>query len=143
MSNQSILILCTGNSCRSQMAEGFLKAYDPSLEVHSAGTRPSEMVHPLAIKVMTEVGIDLSSHRPKSLNAFLDRPFDYVITVCDNAKESCPIFTGKVGQRLHLGFDDPAEATGSEEEVLAVFRRVRDEIAARFRQFFDENLRRG
>ncbi|ACF10872.1 protein tyrosine phosphatase [Chlorobaculum parvum NCIB 8327] len=143
MSNQSILILCTGNSCRSQMAEGFLKAYDPSLEVHSAGTRPSEMVHPLAVQVMKEVGIDLSSHRPKSLNAFLDRPFDYVITVCDNAKESCPIFTGKVGQRLHLGFDDPAEATGSEQEVLAVFRRVRDEIAARFRQFFDENLRRG
>jgi len=143
MSNQSILILCTGNSCRSQMAEGFLKAYDPFLEVHSAGTRPSEMVHPLAVQVMKEVGIDLSSHRPKSLNAFLDRPFDYVITVCDNAKESCPIFTGKVGQRLHLGFDDPAEATGSEEEVLAVFRRVRDEIAARFRQFFDENLRRG
>ncbi|HHE31154.1 MAG TPA: arsenate reductase ArsC [Chlorobaculum parvum] len=143
MSNQSILILCTGNSCRSQMAEGFLKAYDPSLEVNSAGTRPAELVHPLAVQVMKEVGIDLSAHRPKSLNAFLDRPFDYVITVCDNAKETCPIFTGKVGQRLHLGFDDPAEATGSEEEVLAVFRRVRDEIAARFRQFFDENLRQG
>ena len=140
MSNQSILILCTGNSCRSQMAEGFLKAYDPALEVNSAGTRPSGVVHPLAVKVMQEVGIDLSAHRPKSLNAFLDRPFDYVITVCDNAKESCPIFTGKVGQRLHLGFDDPADAIGSEEEVLAVFRRVRDEIAARFRQFFDENL---
>jgi len=143
MSNQSILILCTGNSCRSQMAEGFLKAYDPALEVNSAGTRPSGVVHPLAVQVMKEVGIDLSSHRPKSLNAFLDRPFDYVITVCDNAKETCPIFTGKVGQRLHLGFDDPAEATGSEQEVLAVFRRVRDEIAARFRQFFDEELAQG
>lgn len=143
MPNSSILILCTGNSCRSQMAEGFLKAYDSALEVHSAGTRPAEMVHPLAVHVMKEVGIDLSSHHPKSLNAFLDRPFDYVITVCDNAKESCPIFTGKVGQRLHLGFEDPAEATGSEEEVLAVFRRVRDEIAARFRKFFDEELRPG
>ena len=138
-----ILILCTGNSCRSQMAEGFLKSYDSALEVHSAGTRPAEKVHPFAIQVMKEVGIDLSSHYPKSLNAFLDRPFDYLITVCDNAKESCPIFTGKVGQRLHLGFEDPAEASGSEEEVLAVFRRVRDEIAARFRTFFDEELRRG
>jgi arsenate reductase len=135
MSTQSVLILCTGNSCRSQMAEGFLKSFDPSLEVHSAGTRPSGAVHPLAVRVMREAGIDLSAYLPKNLDAFLDRPFDYVITVCDNAKESCPIFTGAVRHRLHIGFDDPAEATGSEEEVLAVFRRVRDEIAARFRQF--------
>ncbi|MBN1928809.1 MAG: arsenate reductase ArsC [Chlorobiaceae bacterium] len=136
----SILILCTGNSCRSQMAEGFLKTYDPDLDVHSAGTRPAGAVHPLAVRVMREVGIDLSAHRSKSLNAFLDRPFDYVITVCDDARESCPLFTGKVDHRLHFSFEDPVYATGSEQERLAVFRMVRDRIAERFRQFFDETL---
>lgn len=139
----SILILCTGNSCRSQMAEGFLRSYDPGLAVFSAGTRPTGMVHPLTVRVMQEVGIDLSGYRSKSLNAFLDRPFDYVITVCDEAKESCPVFTGKVDHRLHFAFEDPADATGSEEEQLAVFRAVRDQIAARFRAFFDEELGKG
>ena len=130
-----ILILCTGNSCRSQMAEGFLRSFDPGLEVYSAGTAPSDRVHPKAVVVMKEKGIDLSGHRPKKVDEFLDKSFDYVITVCDQAKESCPIFLGEVKNRLHFGFDDPAEATGSEEEIYAVFRRVRDEIAERMAVF--------
>ena len=137
---KSVLILCTGNSCRSQMAEGFLRSFDKSLEIFSAGTNPAEAVHPLAVQVMREEWIDLSLSKPKSVDEFLNRAFDYVITVCDGANESCPTFSGKVGQRLHIGFDDPAEATGSNDEVLAVFRRVRNEINMRFRQFYNENL---
>ncbi len=136
--NQSILILCTGNSCRSQMAEGFLRSFSQGFEVFSAGTRPAPAVHPFAVSVMREAGIDISSHRPKLVDEFLSQQFDYVITVCDGARESCPVFTGKVKHRLHIGFDDPAAATGSDEEVLAVFRRVRDEIGERFRQFAEE-----
>ncbi|RMH64806.1 MAG: arsenate reductase ArsC [Calditrichaeota bacterium] len=130
-----ILILCTGNSCRSQMAEGFLKSFDPSLEVYSAGTRPSDQVHPKAVQVMREAGVDISDGRPKDVEQFLDQSFDYVITVCDNARETCPFFAGEVRHRLHIGFEDPAEATGSEEEVLAVFRRIRDEIKRDFKAF--------
>ncbi|TNJ39262.1 arsenate reductase ArsC [Chlorobaculum thiosulfatiphilum] len=137
---QSILILCTGNSCRSQMAEGFLRSFDHELEVFSAGTIPAGEVHPLAVQVMREVGIDISANQPKSVDVFLSRPFDYVVTVCDGAKESCPLFTGEVKHRLHIGFDDPAAATGSAEEVLAVFRRVRDEIEARFGEFYRETI---
>ena len=137
---KSVLILCTGNSCRSQMAEGFLRSFDKSLEIFSAGTNPAEAVHPLAVKVMREEWIDLSLSKPKSVDEFLDRSFDYVITVCDGANETCPTFSGKVGERLHIGFDDPAEAKGSNDEVLAVFRRVRNEINMRFRQFYNENL---
>jgi arsenate reductase len=140
---QSVLILCTGNSCRSQMAEGFLRSFDAELEVCSAGTVPASSVHPLAVRVMREAGIDISGHRPKSVDEFVHRPFDYVVTVCDGAKESCPVFTGKVGHRLHIGFDDPAEASGSDEEVLAVFRRVRDEIREGFRQFYNETVAKG
>lgn len=136
-----ILILCTGNSCRSQMAEGFLKSFDNSLEVHSAGTGPSDSVHPKAIEVMNEVGIDLSQNFPKNVDQFLDMHIDYVITVCDNARETCPIFTGKVDINLHIGFDDPAEATGSEEEIISVFRRVRDEIKHDFRDFYISNIK--
>ena len=138
---QSILILCTGNSCRSQMAEGFLRSFDPELDVHSAGTVPASEVHPLAVQVMREKGIDLAGSRPKSVDEFLDRPFDYVVTVCDGAKESCPLFTGNVKHRVHIGFDDPAAATGTAEEVLALFRRVRDEIEARFGRFYRETIR--
>lgn len=123
-----ILILCTGNSCRSQMAEGLLKSFDDKLEVYSAGTNPSSRVHSKAIRVMKEVGIDISQNVPKNVDRFLDQSFDYVITVCDNAKETCPVFTGKVKHRLHIGFEDPADATGTEEEIIAVFRKVRDEI---------------
>ena len=136
-----ILILCTGNSCRSQMAEGFLKSFDRSLEVYSAGTAPSERVHPKAVQVMREEGIDLSANYPKNVDCFIDEPFDFVITVCDHARETCPVFAGQVKTRLHIGFDDPAEAVGSEEEVLAVFRRVRDEIKRDFRKFYEEYVR--
>lgn len=135
-----ILILCTGNSCRSQMAEGFLKSFDPTLEVHSAGTNPSSRVHPKAILAMQEAMIDISGNYPKTVDEFIDQPFDFVVTVCGGANESCPAFTGKVGKRLHIGFDDPAEATGTEEEVMAVFRRVRDEIKNDFFKFYKEYI---
>jgi len=123
-----ILILCTGNSCRSQMAEGFLRFFDPALEVFSAGTEPSDRVHPKAVAVMKEKGVDLSDHHPKKVDIFLEESFDYVITVCGHAQENCPVFLGEVKHNRHIGFDDPAEATGTEEEIYAVFRRVRDEI---------------
>ncbi|HOI28770.1 MAG TPA: arsenate reductase ArsC [Melioribacteraceae bacterium] len=135
-----VLILCTGNSCRSQMAEGFLKSFDNNLEVFSAGTKPSAQVHPKAIVVMREVGIDLSENFPKHSDRFISDSFDFVITVCDNAKESCPVFTGKVGKRVHIGFQDPAEAAGSDEEVLEVFRSVRDQIRRDFFHFYEKNL---
>ena len=141
MNRIKILILCTGNSCRSQMAEGFLKSFDPTLEVYSAGTAPAERVHPKAVQVMAEEGIDIRNNYPKSVDQFIDQSFDYVITVCDAAKESCPVFTGNVKHRLHIGFEDPAEATGTEEEILAVFRKVRDEIKRDFRRFYDDVLK--
>lgn len=131
-----ILILCTGNSCRSQMAEAYLKSLDNSLEVFSAGTEPAERVNPNAIKVMNEIGIDLSANKPKIVDEFLAMEFDYVITVCDNARQNCPTFVGKVKHRLHIGFEDPAEAKGSEKEILAVFRKVRNQIMERFREFY-------
>lgn len=136
-----ILILCTGNSCRSQMAEGFLKSFDDKLEVFSAGTSPSGQVHSKAVQVMKEIGIDISDDYPKEVTKFLDKSFDYVITVCDNARETCPVFLGEVKEQLHIGFEDPAEATGSEEEVLATFRRVRDEIQRDFRKFYEKRLK--
>jgi arsenate reductase (thioredoxin) len=139
--NKKILILCTGNSCRSQMAEGFLKSFDKNLEVFSAGINPSGKVHPKAIKAMKEVGIDLSENYPKMVDQFLRESFDYVITVCDNAKETCPIFLGKVNHQLHIGFEDPAEAKGSEEEIISEFRRIRDEIKNDFYKFYKEYLR--
>jgi arsenate reductase len=138
---QHILILCTGNSCRSQMAEGFLKSFDSNLEVYSAGTHPASRVSSSAIQVMKEVGIDISRGYPKSVDQFLGKSFDYVITVCDHAKETCPIFTGKVLHRIHIGFDDPANATGTEEEVIAVFRRVRNEIKEQFYEFYQSKLK--
>jgi arsenate reductase len=122
------------------MAAGFLRSFEPSPEVYSAGTAPAAHVHPFAVRVMREVGIDLSREQPKGVDVFLDRSFDYVITVCDHARETCPVFSGKVQHRLHLGFDDPAEATGTEEEILATFRRVRDEIRERFHQFYLRNM---
>ncbi|MCU0453258.1 MAG: arsenate reductase ArsC [Bacteroidetes bacterium] len=130
-----ILILCTGNSCRSQMAEGFVQCFAPAAEVHSAGTAPAERVHPLAVKVMQEKGIDLSGHRPKSVDQFLSQPFDHVITVCGDAEENCPAFIGTVKHRWHIGFEDPAKVTGTEAFVLSEFRRIRDDIEARFGEF--------
>ncbi len=132
------MILCTGNSCRSQMAEGFLKSFDSRLIVFSAGTNPAPKPNPNAVAVMKEVGIDISDSKPKSVDLFLQEPFDYVITVCDNAKENCPFFSGSVKSRLHIGFDDPADAVGTVDEVMAVYRRVRDEIRMRFRSFYDD-----
>ncbi len=137
-----ILILCTGNSCRSQMAEGFLKEFDDTLEVHSAGTQPAEQVHPKALEVMKEVGINLQDNYPKSVNDFINDEFDYVITVCGGAKESCPTFTGEVKNRLHIGFDDPAEATGTEEEITNEFRRVRKEILNDFFAFYTTQIKK-
>jgi len=130
-----ILILCTGNSCRSQIAEAFLKSFNKNIEVYSAGTLPTNKVNPFAIKVMKEVGIDLSNNMTKSVDEFTSQEFDYVITVCDGARENCPIFTGKVKKRLHMGFNDHAEAKGTEGEILAVFRSVRDKIKQAFLKF--------
>lgn len=138
-----ILILCTGNSCRSQMAEGFLKSFDSKLKVESAGTAPAGQVNPYAIKVMAEAGIDISRQEPKLVDQFLNEQWDYVITVCDNAKETCPAFLGKVTHRLHIGFEDPAEAKGSEEFILSEFRRIRDEIKYSFYEFYVNNLKMG
>jgi arsenate reductase (thioredoxin) len=136
---KSVLILCTGNSCRSQMAEGlFRQLAGSTYEVHSAGTHPST-VNPLAIKAVSEVGIDISHQYSKSVSEFLDRPFDLVISVCDNAKESCPYFPG-AAKRLHWPFEDPAESVGPEAERLKVFERVRDEIQARIVRFLKEGL---
>ena len=135
-----ILVLCTGNSCRSQMAEGFLKSFNPQWEVVSAGTEPSNMVHPKAIQVMHEIGIDISRGNPKSVNEFLEQEFDYVITVCGGAKESCPVFSGKVKNQIHIGFDDPAEAVGSDEFILSEFIRIRDEIKRDFGKFYNDNM---
>ncbi len=122
------LVLCTGNRCRSQMAHGILKHIHPDAEVCSAGVRPASEVHPLAVKVMSEIGIDISGHYPKNVSEYLGQSWDYVITVCGGAKENCPSFTGKVAMRLHIGFDDPDAFTGTESEIIDEFRRVRDEI---------------
>ena len=135
-----ILILCTGNSCRSQMAQGFLKSFDNSIEVQSAGTFPAAQVSPGAIKVMDEAGIDISKNLPKSVDEFLNDDWDYVITVCDDARESCPVFPGKMKHRLHIGFEDPSNATGSEEFIMSEFRRIRDEIRTAFNKFYDNFL---
>ena len=137
-----ILILCTGNSCRSQMAEGFLRHFDPNLYVRSAGTHPSDQVNPRAVAVMAEIGIDISGGRPERVEQYLGEAWDYVITVCDHAKETCPVFTGKVEQQLHIGFEDPAEAIGTDQEIMHVFRRVRDEIKADFYNFYQTHLSR-
>jgi arsenate reductase (thioredoxin) len=130
-----ILILCTGNSGRSQMADGILRAAAGDiLDVRSAGTRPAGFVHPLAVRALAELGIDLSQGRSKSVDEFKGEAIDTVITVCGGANEECPVFPGRV-KRYHWGFDDPAKATGSDEEKMAEFRRVRDEIKLVFEAF--------
>ena len=136
-----VLILCTGNSARSQMAEGWLRHLaGDRFDVYSAGTKPS-VVNPRAIAAMAEVGIDISHHRSKSLTEYLDHSFDSVITVCDQAAEACPIFPGPA-KRLHWSFPDPAAATGSEEERMHAFRTVRDDIAAHLREWIAEGDQR-
>lgn len=132
-----VLILCTGNSCRSHMAEGILrKEAGDLLEVHSAGSRPAGYVHPMAVAALAEIGIDISAHTSKHMNDFLGREIETVITVCGNADQACPMFPGQVN-RHHWPFDDPAHATGTEDEILGQFRRVRDEIRAVFRAYAD------
>ena len=138
-----VLVICTGNSARSQMSEGFLKSFEPRLEVYSAGTHPSERVNPFAIRVMQEVGIDISGGTPKSVERFLDQPFDFVITVCDDADKNCPAFRGKVGKRVHIGFPDPGKTPGSDEVKMAAFRKVRDDMRRRLREYFDTEINSG
>ena len=136
MTKKRVLFLCTGNSCRSQMAEGFLRHMaGDRFEVFSAGVKPTQ-VNPLAIKVMAEVGVDISKHRSKSAMEFIGQQFDYVITVCDNAKRTCPVFPGKY-EKIHWDLEDPAEAQGNEEERLSFFRRIRDEIKNMVNNFKD------
>jgi arsenate reductase (thioredoxin) len=135
-----ILILCTGNSCRSQMAHGFLQSFDKSLTVCSAGTEPAKQVNQTAVKVMKEVGIDISHHTPKMVDQYLNDEWDYVITVCDHANETCPVFSGKVINRIHIGFKDPSLTSGTEEYILNEFRRIRDEIKKTFYSFYTQNL---
>ena len=133
-----VLILCTGNSCRSHMAEGILRAAAGDLlEVHSAGSNPAGYVHPQAIEALREIGLDISGHTSKHMNEFLDRDIDTVITVCGNADQACPVFPGQVS-RHHWPFDDPAHAEGTEEEIAAEFRRVRDEIRRVFEAYARE-----
>lgn len=135
-----VLILCTGNSCRSHLAEGILRAaVGDALRVASAGSKPAGYVHPLAVKAMAEIGIDISQHRSKHLDEFLAQDVETVITVCGNADQACPMFPGQVN-RHHWGFDDPAHATGTEEEQMAVFRRVRDEIRRVFEAYASGRL---
>jgi arsenate reductase len=135
MNKASVLILCTGNSCRSHLAEGILRhAAGDLFEVHSAGSHPAGQVHPTAIAVMKEIGIDISRHTSKHMNEFLHRKIDTVITVCGRADQACPMFPGQVN-RYHWGFDDPAHATGTDEEIVAVFRSVRDRIKLVFEAY--------
>lgn len=132
----NLLILYTGKSCRSQMAKGFLRSFDGTLDLRSPGTQPALHVNPKAIAIMNEVGIDLSGKHPKRVHEFLGQHWDYVITVCDHAQETCPVFTGKVTRRLHIGFYDPAEAKGTDQEILDTFGRVGDEIREKFYQLY-------
>ena len=118
------------------MAAGFLASFDRRLDVNSAGTYPASYVQPLAVAVMKEAGIDISKASPKNVKQYLKQPFDYVITVCDDAKETCPVFSGNVRRRLHMGFYDPSFTTGTDEQILAEFRRVRDQIHKRFEAFY-------
>lgn len=135
MDKPLVLILCTGNSCRSHLAEGILRAAaGDAIRVASAGSKPAGYVHPLAIEAMQEIGIDISEHHSKHVSEFLDQGVETVITVCGNADQACPVFPGRVN-RHHWGFVDPAHATGSEEEQLAVFRQVRDEIRRVFEAY--------
>ncbi len=136
-----VLILCTGNSCRSQMAHGFLQSFDEELIVASAGTKAAGKLNAGAVEAMAEAGIDISNHTSDSVGIYLDQEWDYVITVCGGANESCPMFTGKVKHRLHIGFDDPSHAVGTEEFIKSEFIRVREEIRERFYRFYLEDIK--
>lgn len=133
-----VLIVCTGNTCRSQMAQYILQSFDSELEVFSAGTDPGKMINPRTVKVMNEIGIDVSNSKPRNISCFLTSPFDYVITVCDDARVICPAFFGIVKNRMHISFEDPAVATGTEEQVMDKYREIRDQIKLKFRDFYDK-----
>ncbi len=135
-----ILILCTGNSCRSQMAHGFMQSFNPNMTVCSAGTAAAGKLNAGAVKAMAEVGMDISSHTSDSVEKYLGEKWDYVITVCGGANESCPAFIGEVKHRLHLGFDDPSHVEGTQEFIDSEFRRVRDAIKERFYQLYTEQV---
>ena len=136
-----VLILCTGNSCRSQMAHGFLQSFDSRLTVCSAGTEASGKLNQKAVAAMKEIGIDISHHTSDSVDLYLDQEWDYVITVCGGANENCPAFFGKVKHRLHIGFDDPSHAVGTDEFIWSEFIRVRDEIKEDFWKFYNEEIK--
>jgi len=136
-----VLILCTGNSCRSQMAHGFLQSFDPNIRVCSAGTEASGKLNEKAVKAMAEIGIDISHHTSDSVDMYLKDEWDYVITVCGGANETCPAFMGKVKYRLHMGFDDPSHASGTDEFIWGEFIRVRDEIKEGFYNFYIEQIK--
>lgn len=136
-----ILILCTGNSCRSQMAHGFLQSFDPKITVCSAGTQASGKLNSRAIAVMKDAGIDISHHTSDPVEKYLDEEWDYVITVCGGANESCPTFTGKVKHRMHIGFDDPSHTIGPDEFIRSEFIRVRDEIREAFYKFYIDEIK--
>jgi arsenate reductase (thioredoxin) len=136
-----VLILCTGNSCRSQMAHGFLQSFNNKIKVCSAGINPAPKINEKAVAVMKEVGIDISHYKPESVEKYLGEVWDYVITVCDDANETCPVFVGKVTHRLHIGFEDPSKVTGSDEFIWSEFRRVRDEIQEKFYDLYIKQLK--
>ena len=136
-----VLILCTGNSCRSQMAHGFLQSFDSTIEVFSAGTEASGKLSSGAVKVMSELGIDISHHTSDSVDTYINDAWDYVITVCGGANENCPAFIGNVKHRLHIGFDDPSHAVGTEEFIRSEFLRVRNEIKAAFLKLYIEEIK--
>ncbi|HKL72462.1 MAG TPA: arsenate reductase ArsC [Marinilabiliaceae bacterium] len=135
------LILCTGNSCRSQMAHGFLQSFDKEIQVASAGTQASGKLNQKAVEVMKEIGVDISHHTSNSVDLYLNEEWDYVITVCGGANENCPTFSGKVKQRLHIGFDDPSHAEGTPEFIQSEFYRVRDEIKEAFYKLYVEEIK--
>jgi len=135
-----ILILCTGNSCRSQMAHGFLQSFDKTLYVRSGGTEPAAYINTKAVEVMADLGIDISHHTPHLVDKYLGEEWDYVITVCDHANETCPAFFGKVRHRLHFGFKDPSHATGTPEFIHGEYIRIRDLIQKTFYKFYRENI---
>jgi len=136
-----ILILCTGNSCRSQMAHGFLQSFDPRLTVCSAGTEASGKLNPKAVEVMKEAGIDISHHTSDSVDLYLGEEWDYVITVCGGANENCPVFMGKVKNRLHMGYDDPSHAVGTPKFIQSEYIRVRDEIRDGFWNLYNNEIK--
>jgi arsenate reductase len=136
-----VLILCTGNSCRSQMAHGFLQSFDDRITVRSAGTEASGKLNQKAVSVMKEIGLDISHHTSDSVDLYINDEWDYVITVCGGANENCPAFLGKVKHRLHIGFDDPSHAVGTEEFINSEFIRVRDEIKAGFQKLYQEAIK--